>query len=133
MTIRTIGAALVIVVMAWAVGCGDDAPPAFSATGTWTGRLATGTSTIGVLFVQVDAQGKVVQGMLSGGPGGSPLIRQGSVSSSGLMQIDFSNGARLRTTYLSKSADGSVLTGSGTLTAPDGTQHTVSFTLERQP
>jgi len=135
MRTRQVEVVLVLLFVASVVGCGDDTivqAPAFSATGRWGGVLSDGTQTLGTLMVNVDAQGKIVDGMLSG-PTTSVVIREGSINRSGLMKLEFGDGTRLQTTYLTIGNDGTKLTGSGTLTAPDGTQTTVSFTLNRLP
>lgn len=135
MRTRQVEVVLVLLFVAWVAGCGENTPvqtPAFSATGRWGGVLSEGTQSLGSLVVLVDAQGKIVDGMLSG-PTTSLVIREGSINRSGLMKLEFGDGTRLQTTYLTISNDGTKLTGSGTLTDPNGTQHTVSFTLNRLP
>lgn len=133
MLARHVGVMLGPLLMAWVVGCNSDTPAltrVFYATGRWGGQLFEGTQKLGSLLVDVDSANKVIEGMLTG-PSVSLMVRQGSVSFTGLMKLEFGDGTRLQTTYLTKSQDGNTLSGSGTLTDPDGTQHTVSFTLQR--
>lgn len=136
MAMRCVGAMLALFMTAWTVGCMGAVGaqvPRFDATGNWAGRLTQGTQEIGFLGVEVDAQGNVVEGFVQAQGFAAADVKQGSVSPGGCLSVDFQGGARLRTTYLTKSADGNTITGSGTLTAPDGTQRTVSFTLFRKP
>ena len=133
MRIRHAQIVLALLVVTSVMGCGDEtAPltPGFQATGQWAGGMSQGTQTLGFFTVNVDAQGRVLDGMLTG-PSTSLLVREGSINLSGLMKVEFRDGTVLHTTYLTKSADGTKLTGSGTLTAPDGTQKTVSLSLNR--
>ncbi len=139
MTIRSIGAALVIVAIAWVVGCGDgplvsgDEPAGDTrAEGTWAGGFSTATQTVGTLSVQIDAQGKVIGGMgwISGVQ--SSNVKGGSLRADGVLQVDFQNGGSFRSANATFSGDGTTLSGSGTFRAPDGTTQTVFFNLNRQ-
>lgn len=139
MAIRTVGAALVIVSIAWGIGCeemyvgsGDEPAGDTRAEGTWAGGFSTATQTVGSVSVQIDAQGKVTGGMgwISGFD--SSNVKGGSLRTDGLLQVDFQNGGSFRSPNATLSGDGTTLSGSGTFRAPDGTTQNVSFSLSRQ-
>jgi len=136
---KLMGVVLVVALMVWVAGCGDDTPVSGGdptgetrAEGTWAGGFSTSTQTLGPLQVTIDNAGKVVAGM--GGPIyiGTSEVRSGVLRADGRLEIDFRNGSSYKAANAVLSQDGSTITGSGTFRAPDGSSQTVFFTLYRQ-
>lgn len=139
MAIRTAEAALVIVAIAWVIGCGDDTPVSGGtptgetrAEGTWAGGFSTSSTTLGPLQVTIDNAGKIVAGV--GGPIyiGTSEVKSGVLRADGLLEVYFRNGSSYKAANAVLSQDGSTITGSGTFRAPDGSSETVFITLYRQ-
>ena len=137
--VRTAGVALVLVLVGWVVGCeqvytdsGDDAGGETGAEGAWEGGFSTQTQTVGYLRVQIDAQGRVTGGMgwIQGVE--SSNVKVGTLRTDGRLQVYFQNGGSFQSANATFNGDRTVMSGSGTFRAPDGTTQTVFFNLNRQ-
>ncbi len=139
MTIRAVGAALVIVAIVWVVGCeqgyvdsGDEPSGETQAEGNWVGGFSTGTQTVGYLEIQIDADGKVTGGMgwIQGVE--SSNVKAGSFRTDGRFEVYFQNGASFKSANATLSGDGGTISGSGTFRGPDGSAQNVNFNIYRQ-